>query len=211
VLSEQQDVVLCTLDLYGAIATFDLSAAIDGELEGLEYQVVSQDGTWGTAFPDRASAFRWRGRDHAVVTNAGPPGGLVVVDLATRRIVARFDTPTGLEAPLWAPERELLVTLRSGKTKVRTPTGIEKSYEPGSELMIFDLSQAKSPQAARQRRIDFDMATGFLSLVDGRFVLVSGDDGRGSWLVVYDLESETMVDRARAFGSVQRMEVRPGD
>ncbi|OHB79246.1 MAG: hypothetical protein A2W31_08725, partial [Planctomycetes bacterium RBG_16_64_10] len=74
-VAESTDTLLTTLDLYGAVAVMDWSAAKMGTLANCQYLPTSMDGAWGTAFPDRATLFALAGQPHVLVCNAGAGGG----------------------------------------------------------------------------------------------------------------------------------------
>ena len=84
-VSEEDNALFVTLDLYGAILLADWQAALDGRLVNWKYLSTSSDGAWGTAFPDRAGLLKAKGRTYALVFNAGTQGGAVLVDLKGSR------------------------------------------------------------------------------------------------------------------------------
>ena len=135
-----------TLDLYGAVAFTDLDALQRGELKN--YQVIpsSEDGQWGTAFPDRVALLPTSAGQRLLVCNAGKDVGIAVFDPASREKVAHFPASAGCDTPVVLPGQPVAVTVVSGKLKSRDDQGVEKTSEPGTTLLVMDFSDPAEPQ-----------------------------------------------------------------
>lgn len=232
-VSEETNTVLATLDYYGAVAIFDLDGLINGKLKHYQSIPVSLDGKWGTAFPDRVSSFEVNGRQFALITNAGIEGGTNLVDLKKRKIVHQFDTPSGLEAPLYLPSCMVAVSVCSGKTKYRKGEEIIKEFNPDKKFYIFDFSALNAhcvanpviskgsassvtsiEQACSVTSIEPDYSVTSIG-VEGKavipvalevspFVLVASDNR----IMVVNATDGTLVEETKSIGILQRFELK---
>jgi hypothetical protein len=205
--SEQANTILVTLDLYGAVALLDLAEARRGQLASLVYLPVSLDGSWGTAFPDRATLLPPQTGTLALIVNAGEPGGASLVDLTTRKLLRHWDVPTGLEAPTWVEGRGLAVSVRSGKTKKRVGDTLVKEFYPGQELYVFDLFQEEEKDSLKV--FDLGIQTSLVTAIPGRekhLVLVLGRGATGAEMLVVNPLDGSILDRQPAYGQPQRTE-----
>lgn len=144
VVSPETNTLFVTLDLYGAVAMMDLDSAMRGELRNWVYLPTSLDGSWGTAFPDRALDF-WHDKEHFVlVTNSSAPAGAKIYNLGKRAAVQAFATDPGLEQPRWIPAGGVIVAAPRGKVKARGAEGLTKQFFPTNRLHIFALADASA-------------------------------------------------------------------
>jgi len=141
VLSPKTNTLFLTLDLYGGLLMADLDAVMEGRL--VRPVTVSADpaGAWGVAFPDRVVHFDAGGRETVVVANAGESGGVVAVDLGTRRRVAAAETISGLDTLVHLKRANVVAAAPAGKVKRRVAAEVEKSSEPQRELHLIDVSR----------------------------------------------------------------------
>lgn len=204
-VAPKSNTLAISLDLYGAIAFADLDDALRGHLKNLSYIPSSPDGAWGTAFPDRGLLFEAGGKEYLLIANASENGGLVLFDVAQRKIVQSFGAEAGTETPVLLPELKKAVTVISGKAKKRAADGLEKETTPGNTLLVFDLAPLESGDKATLERVPFDcpvvraqaIAPGNSDLL----LLVTGDNE----FVTYDLEARKELAREPAKGEVVRM------
>lgn len=132
--------LMLSLDNYGAVLLTDLDAALDGRLENSIEISTSLDGTFGSAYPDRVAIVDRPDGALALVANAGPEGGAVVIDLAARRRIAAVACRPGLESLAPVGDGLLVVGASAGKIKTRSDEGAVKRFEPAPEIVIFDLA-----------------------------------------------------------------------
>lgn len=161
------DTVLVTLDLYGAIGTFDWNAAREGRLEN--WNMISSDATgkWGVGFPDRATRFRERDSEYVLVCNAGLGGGAFVFDVQQQTVIWNRPTPPGLEAPVfWNDDHRFAYSVCAGKTKQRGDDDVVKTFHPRQLLFIFDL-RATEGSAAPTTTLDLGIYTTQIRVVAG--------------------------------------------
>lgn len=206
-ISESANTVFITLDLYGAVAFADADALLQqGRWNRLDYLPVAEDGSWGTAFPDRAVLVRHGARDYAAVANAGQPASCVLIDLAARRIVARFPTAAGCEPPVVLPALQLLATVESGKSKTRGTTTVEKSQRPGSALHLLHFEATGD---FRHERVELGAAARLCAAAGERHLLLALDreDGGSDW-VLYDPVARRETARVASPGAPARLALR---
>ena len=208
-VSPATNTVAVTLDLYGAVATFDLDAVLEqGQLKNLQYQPTSLDGTWGHAFPDRGVHFRAADREYVLVTNAGPAAGAVMLDLQKRRIIESYDTDIGLEYPIFLLNAQMLVAGPDGKRKQRGSTGLEKSRQPGRELYLWDVSNLKAAGGATLVRLPMDRfvyRTAAVSAEQSTMVVAVTGNEKPTELTVIDADTRQVIGDEPALGHVQRV------
>ena len=206
-MSPKNDTVMLTLDLYGAIAFAKLSSALEGKWDNLEYIPSSMDGTWGNAFPDRGLLFTSADKDYLLISNASPDGGLVLFDVATRKVIGKYPAPGGCENPVLLSHGQKVVTVTSGKTKTRLTIKQDKEFYPKNILYSFDLKPLKDGKPATVESITFDKPVQKVQAIDPEhndlLFLVLGADS--SELVIYDLDSKTILHREPTKGAVQRV------
>lgn len=206
--SKEANCILVTLDLYGAVAMFDLDGARKGKRVNWQVLPTSPDGSWGTAFPDRAVLLPVAKGRFALVANAGGCGGLLLFDLASRSLLRRWDVGSGLEAPVWLEGLEAAVSVRSGKHKRRMGDVIEKDYRPGKDLWVFPVGRARQSAEARSRRFDLGVKTFLVEAVDPQgcdlLVVFGGEDGADELLVVDPIDGR-VLDRQPCLGRAQRV------
>jgi hypothetical protein len=206
-MSPKDDTVMLTLDLYGAIAFAKLSSALAGKWDNLEYIPCSMDGSWGNAFPDRGLLFTSADKDYLLISNASPNGGLVLYDVATRKIIDKYPAPGGCETPVLLSHSQKVVTVSSGKTKTRLAIKQEKVFKPDNILFVLDPAPLKDGKPATMERITFDKPVQRVQAIDPEhndlLFLVLGTDS--SELVIYDLDAKKILHREPTKGSVQRV------
>ena len=205
--SKRHDLLITTLDLYGAIAATTWSAALQKPQADWRLTSTSAGGGWGTSFPDRATLLSLEDRDYYLVCNSGARGGCVLIDLATQSVVWKHPMPPGMEAPIFMPASNKAITVCSGKTKRRTDESVEKSLTPQQSVYIMtfsvpDLSQSRvqsihMPGFARQIT-HVSESTPWLLVACGQDAL------NADTLVLFDSDSLTILDYGRAFAPVQQ-------
>ncbi len=203
--------LLVTLDNTGAVGLLDWAKALKGDSEGMRYVSTALDGSWGTAFPDRAELVEIGGRIHALVTNVGEAGGAVLIDLHSRRIVQTWDVPHGLEKPVILPGRPIAVAAPTGKLKSKTAG---RTFIPGDALYVFDLRpNAPAPALATIPLGIPTLQVAAVAPTPGSpprpLVVVGGGEVPHGELLVVDLAERRIVAREPALGMIQRIEARP--
>lgn len=204
--------IALSLDLYGAMATFDLDAAVErGELRSLTYQTTSLDGSWGHTFPDRGLRFEAGGRSGVLVSNCGPAGGAVLLDLNSRKIIDRYETGTGLSYPVFLAKAQVAAFGANGKIKSRGVDGLDKRYEPGKELYLWDVSKLGPEGGAVLTRMPMDRYVYRVAAVETQesamLVVVTGEKNPID-LFIFDTKTRKVIDQQPAFGQVQRFMLR---
>jgi hypothetical protein len=213
-VSPRTNTVILTLDLYGALATFDLDAAVErGKFQNLLYQTTSSDGSWGNTYPDRGVHFEINGREFLLVTNCGPDAGAVMMDVQTRRIIEHYETETGLEMPVLLPTTNIIAAGPNGKIKDRAEPARLKDYEPGRDLHLWDVSGLNAQGGAVLTRIPMDRFVFRTAAVNPAssdlIVVVTGEEeDRPVDLWVYDTRTRTTIERLPALGAVERFLLR---
>ncbi len=207
IASEATDTLFASLDLYGAVAVLDLSAALTGRIANRRYLSAAPDGGWGTAFPDRLCHFTRNDREYVLVCNAGPDGGAVLLDLESRSIINRWSVPHGLTHPVYLPSIQAAVTVRPGKLKRRGDYETHKAYAPGPEFVVFDLSTgdlADTPVRMTPLRAP-GLHLAAPSPESSPLVVVAGGGppARELWLV--DAETAEILDTRPAPGPLSRL------
>lgn len=183
-----------TLDLYGAVAFCDLDAALRGELRNYAAVPTSEDGSWGSAFPDRAAVIPTRAGPRLIVCNAGAGAGIAVFEPASRQKVAHFPAQAGADTPVIFPRREVAVTVVSGKLKMRKDGGgLGKSSAPGSALLVMDFSEPGAPRCSA-----FELGVPTLRVVqasEGNVLVFSEKE-----VLLVEVESGRLLDRKETPG-----------
>ena len=202
--SRTANAIAASLDQYGAIGLLDLSAAMQGKLAGAVYRSTAPDGSWGNAFPDRGNLVKVNGKDHVLMTNSGPDGGAVLVDLAAREVVRRWDVPHGLEKPVFLPSAKIAVATPAGKLKQR---GRGRTYVPGSAVYVFALDgpPAEAPVSA----IKFNKKVFYAAAVapgTSPLVALAVGDNQPDTIVILDPVAKRPLARQKAHGTIQRLE-----
>jgi len=151
--------LLVTLDNYGAVLLADLDAALEGRWGNAVQLSTAIDGTFGAAYPDRAVILPRRLAPRAddqreasgasppasigpfaLVANAGPGGGAVLIDLEKRARVGAVPCRPGLDGLAAIGDGSLVVAAGAGKVKERRDDGASRRFEPAAELVVFDLA-----------------------------------------------------------------------
>lgn len=213
-VSPATNTLVLSLDLYGGLAFADLDAAMNGEWSNLEYISSHLEGEWGTAFPDRGLLVHGEDTDYLLISNASENGGLIWVDVGSREILGRYPCATGTQHPVKIAATQQLATVPSGKIKSRTESGLDKTYEPGSELMLFDLSPLEAGEAPGLENID--LGAPLIRIVPlqpahSSKVLLAAEQSSGNSWIIYDLETSETTDEFEALGEVSRIIVRYPD
>lgn len=201
--------LVLTLDLYGALAFADLNAALRGQWKNLDYLPTSLGGEWGTAFPDRGLLFEVGGKEHVLISNASDQGGIVLVNVADRKITQKFPCQAGAELPVWLPTAKKAVTVISGKVKARESSGVSNEISgQGNELLVFDFTPLEVGGEAVLERIAFEApVTRVKSVSEGAnqiLLLLCGKENAQEW-IVYDLATRTIMHREATKGVVSRI------
>jgi len=205
--SVEKDLLILSLDLYGAIATADLSKAIEGELHRYEAHSAAVDGTFGTSFVDRLTAFS-RGDDRFILAaNAGPDGGAVVLCMHERRIVQRLEVPHGLETLTFLPAHRMIVASAAGKHKERQQPRVIKTRRPRPELWLFPISESESHPLGSERRAMPVNTFRIVPIAPDANALLFVTVGTGSVpheVMIYDVAADQVRSRAAAYGQIRR-------
>ena len=208
IVSRKHQVLFASLDLYGAVGLIDWPAARTGNSRKWQYIPSSLDGSWGEAYPDRATRFSLGDDEYVLVCNAGIKGGSILVSLRQRKIVWQAETPAGLEAPVFVPSLRKAFSVCAGKTKKRTPSVTETVYRPQSSVYVFDFS---SPEKIRQEIVQSVPLGEYafkLAQVDPTlqmFVIATGKEQPDS-ITVFDASELRVVDRQEALGRIVRFQ-----
>ncbi len=212
-VSAEQNRILATLDLYGALAIGSLETFLNGDEVAWKYLPTSTDGSWGNSFPDRMSSFDLGGTEVALVTNSGVAGGVALFDLAKQSMVWSSAAPPGLETPVFIPELQRAFTVCSGKQKARGRRGIEKTFIPRQGVYAFDFreDQASKDQTSEHRYdlLPTDIFMFRISRVGQKtrpWLIVAGGRGSPDTLMTLDPRTGKFVDERPAIGSVKRFE-----
>jgi hypothetical protein len=203
--------LMVTLDLYGAVALMDWSEARAGRLSNWKYLSTALDGSWGSAFPDRAGLISVGARPCALVFNAGPAGGAVLVDLAGRKIVRRWPVPPGLEKPVYFSEFRKAYSVCSGKIKSRGEKELKKDYDPGRSVYAFDFGPTRQGRPDRLQELPLERFVIRLAPVEGAdrpmLLLAAGeDDDKTDTILVYDPDRRAVLDQRPAAGTIGQFE-----
>lgn len=212
-VSQPANALLVTLDLYGAVAVMDWSAAQSGRMLHWEYLPTSLDGSWGTAFPDRADLLTVAGHPCSLVFNVGRQGGAALVDLAGRKIIKRWPVPPGLEKPVFFPAYRWAYSVCSGKTKSRGKSELTKEYHPGRSVYAFDFGPPRADRSSRLQVQSLQFYIFRLAPVHalGRplLLLAAGrkpDTEKADILLIYDPQNQRVVDQHPAAGNIGQFE-----
>ncbi|MBX3354441.1 MAG: hypothetical protein KF724_01940 [Phycisphaeraceae bacterium] len=144
--------LIVTLDNYGTVLLTDLDAALEGRLENSVQICTAADGSAGNSYPDRVVIITRPGASLAVVANAGPEGGVAVIDLKARQRVGFVATRPGLESLTVTRDGTMVVAAAAGKVKARSDEGAQRRFEPAPELVIIDLSEPSEPRVHTVQR-----------------------------------------------------------
>jgi len=208
-LAPKSDTLILSLDLYGGIGFANLDAALHGDLKNVDYVSSAPDGAWGTAFPDRGLLFESGKKDFLLISNASNNGGIVLFDVAQRKVVQSFEAKAGAEPPILLPKSKKAVTVLSGKVKKRAKAGLEKTLSPGNDLLVFDLAPLANGGKAKLERISFEKPVVRVEAIDpensDRLLLALGVDA--SEFVIYDLATRKELTHEPAKGPVNRIAV----
>lgn len=207
-VSPEHDALVVSLDLYGALATADLSAALEGRLHNYRVHSAAVDGTFGNAFVDRLSMFS-RGDDRFILAaNAGPNGGAVVLCLRERRIVQRLDVPYGLETLTFLPAQRMVVASSAGKHKERQQPRVSKTRRPRPELWLFPISESESHPLRSERRampVNTFRIVAIAPQSNGLLFVTAGSGSVPNELLTYDIAGGDLHSRTAAFGQIRRV------
>ena len=212
-VSEPTNTLLATLDLYGAVVVMDWSEAKAGRMSNWQYLSTSLDGSWGSAFPDRASLVQEG--THALVFNAGPQGGGVLVDMAGRKVVHCWNVPPGLEKPVCLAQLGFAYSVCSGKVKSRGDSDVEQRSAPGRAVYAFDFRPPGQQQPDRLEVLPFDLFVTRVAALDSTnrplLLLAAGTMGDAAdTLIVYDPAGRRVLDRQPAVGTIGQFEGQVG-
>ena len=208
-VSKQNNTIVVTLDLYGAVAIANWDHLLAGKADWL-YLSTAMDGSWGNAFPDRMSVFEVSDREVALVANAGTGGGMALLDIKAREFIWQRNSPPGLEAPVYVPQVRKAYSVCSGKTKWRGEKEVEKDYHPQKGIYVCDFS---SRQAVRDQQIE-QIPTELLMYritdvgEDEPWLLLAGGKDSPDTIMVLDARTGEFVDKQPAIGALIRFEGR---
>lgn len=202
-VSPAANTVLATLDRYGAVGLLDLDTALKGEPGDYAYISTALDESLGTAFPDRADRFAVRGREYALVTNSGKAGGAVLVDMAGRTVVRRWDVPHGLEKPIYLGKMQMAVATPAGKLK-----NGGRTYVPGDSIYLFDLSGEDLTQAGVEA-VPLGMKAFYVTAIEADespLVVIAAGESSPTELLLFDVVRKEILDRQPAKGTIRRLD-----
>jgi hypothetical protein len=201
--------LLVSYDLYGAVAIADLDAAERGEWKNAAMLSTSPTGSWGDAFPDRATFFQHNGRDFCLMANQGQIGGTVLIDVKKREVVQIFETEHGLAAPIFFPNAKVFASVKPGKLKFRSGDGLLRNRFPIREIGLFELPADGSTAPMTFRTVPFDRRAQLAVPVAADrnswlFVLTQTTTGENFFTVVDALTGE-VIDEKKAPSAVGRL------
>lgn len=203
------DTLFVTLDLYGAAMMCDLSAALHGTLRNRVVYPLSLDGRWGTAFPDRAGVFRMDMTSYVLCANAGPAGGTSLIDLDDRLIRHQWETPPGLEIPVYLHSLRLAVSVCSGKVKWQGQAETEKVFHPQPGIFVFDLARTNASLEDTLSVLPTQEDEPFrIEPVDperSHIVVMAVKTPEGHEIRSFDMNTRVWLDSVPAYGHVKRM------
>ena len=205
--SPKTNTMLLSMDLYSGIAFCDLDAMRQGRWKNLTYHCLSTDGSWGTAFPDRALLYSTENNDYVFIANAGKQGGASWIDLRNRQIVQTFSTPPGLETPAVVANGRLLVSPVAGKTKYRFFGEFLEKREPLSQLYVFSVSQGENPRL-QMRILSLPTAAyraAPVSPTKNDLVLLTAGEKTAKELIAIRADTGKIEDRVPAVGVIHRI------
>jgi hypothetical protein len=198
---QKSNTLAVTLDLYGAVAFADLTAALQGKLENLSYVPTASDGSWGSSFPDRATLVEVADKEYLLVSNAAAKGGLAIFDVEGRSAIQHLPAAAGAEAPIDFPQLLKAVTIVSGKLKSRSDEGLEKeSATANGGLMIIDYAGLGGQAPATVQKVDLGFMARRIACAGGNSVAVFG----GEEVVLVDIIEKNILDRKPLPGPVIR-------
>lgn len=215
--SPATNTIFLSLDLYGAIALADLDAVLQGRWQNYVTLPAAVDESWGNSFPDRVVKFTVSDREFVLVANAGWEGGAALVDLSRRAIIARTPVRHGLDTLTHVQVLGKVVGTPSGKLKRRGETERDKTWQPGSELYVFEVGGSGSSDVdamAAQfsvRAIPMGTRAFRCHAVDptrNGLLLIAAGERDPDIIIMYDLAKEAEVLSIPAFGAVQRSQLR---
>ncbi len=205
------NLLLATLDLYGALWTADLGTSLEGRWVDGEMTPTAADGSWGWTFPDRVGEFVFGGVRHYLVVNAAVDGGYAVFRSPDRKMVGHMESAAGAEEPVFFPAVNRVATVVSGKAKGRGEDALTKVFLPEPALHLFRLDEWEGtgpipmdvfPLPGPGNRIIRPSEESFFAIV-----AVEGDPDTGSApsILTVDLRDGSILDQTDALGSVSRL------
>jgi hypothetical protein len=201
-VSPRSNTLLLSMDRYGGVSLSDLDSARAGGWTNWSYASTAVDGSFGTAFPDRWVEFSFRGREYALIVNAGQQGGAALVDLAERKVIQRLNVPPGLENPVWLPQLGLLAAGVPGKEKRAFFGTLEERRVPVESLFTFAMVQ--TPDGLRLQQKEYPMGKVLnrgAALADSNLTVFPTRDE----LLVVDALNGRVVHSAPAVGRISRL------
>ncbi len=200
-VSSAHNTLFATLDLYGAVGMADLDAARQGRLENWRVLSTAPGGDWGSAFPDRVGLVRFGGHERLLVANASRPGGVAVVDLATRAIVQHLEAPGGLSTLHALPSLDIVVSGSPGKIKSRESGGLGNVSTPLTSWHRFRWKDGRFESLHTEMNTPVHQVAPLSA--QHPWVLLNTGEGAKRWKIIHaiDLQEKTEFD---AFGAVQR-------
>jgi len=188
--------VVMTLDLYGALALADFDAVLEGHWKNLAYLSTDAEGVFGKSFPDRATLLTLEGKEFVLVSNASNDGGFALFDLQKRQPIRFFAAAAGSDPPVFFPELGLAATVISGKVKsFSEEEGSSKEFEPGADLLVFDLQGLPAGEPAQMRTIPMGAETIRIARFGPEHVLVFIKANEQAEALLIKLPEGEIVDR----------------
>lgn len=206
-LSPQTNTFFVSLDLYGGAALADLDAVLEGRWSNLRYVTTAVDESWGDAFPDRFVHFSRDGREFVLALNSGEAGGGVVIDLEKREVIARAEMRHGLETPIYFDRLGVVVATPAGKMKRRGPEGLIRTFHPGRNLHLLDVSQLASKGEISVEKHEMEhllFRTAPVESGTGSLVLLMMGTDVPDQIGVFDLEKREFRTVIAAYGEIAR-------
>ncbi len=205
-IEPEEDVLLLTLDLYGALWIADLEASLEGDWRNTSMVPTAPDGSWGHTFPDRVGRFLFRGEPHYLVINSGPDTGYGVFRLRDRSFVGFQEGEVAAASPVYFPDAARIATVVSGKVKARGDGGLDKHFAPEPILRIFRIDEWKGEGPLPETTVDLPGPAGR--------IIALAPDGGGTAAAVSSPVAVVAVDADEASGhpaSILTVEVTTGE
>jgi len=208
--STKSNTLLLSMDLYGGVALADLDAAREGAWKNLTYHPVAVDGSWGTAFPDRATVYAAGDREFVLIANAGVAGGVTWVDLAARAVVQTLETPPGISAPVKLAGGRYLAAPVLGKAKERSFGELREGRQSLAELYVFEISgsAASARISARSVALPYEAELAAPISASSDLVFLTANEGDQGRFLVVRAGSGAVTDQQVALGKISRIAFR---
>ena len=150
--------------------------------------------------------FRLGKQTYCLITNSGVEGGAVLFDVARRKRVQYYDTPPGLETPVFLTKLSKAFAVCPGKRKERIVDQVIKEYFPRRQLFVFDFASGKEPYAMKTRNYEhFLFQLGLIHRENKLplFAISIGDEASAAnRIMIVDPQTQKTLDRQSSIGNV---------